>query len=106
MHRSSFKAQSLPFMMLFLAAGFLMYEFILQVLPGVMSAPFMHYLHLNAFEMGLAASFYYYSYGTMQLFAGAALDRYGARLTLCIAALLCALGTFCILMGQASGQLL
>ncbi len=76
------------------AALFYMYEYILQVSPGVMTNELMHDLKLNAVTLGATVSFYYYSYMPMQLPAGLLLDRFGTRRLMTCAILVCALGAW------------
>lgn len=76
-----------------IAGLFLAYEFILQVSPNVMTQQLMHSFGINAVALGTLVSFYYYSYAPMQLVAGLSYDRLGARNTLTLAILTCAVGT-------------
>lgn len=86
----------LPFAILTLAGLFLLYEFVLQVSPSVITHQMMEAFHVNAFVLGVTMSLYYYTYAPMQLFAGLSFDKYGARKTLTPAILVCALGTACL----------
>ena len=93
MSKSQHKNSYLPWLILALGAMFLLYEFVLQVAPGVMTSQLMSQYHVKAFELGTALSFYYISYGLIQLVAGACFDHFGARWTLFIALVICILGT-------------
>ncbi|MDF2867724.1 MAG: Major facilitator family transporter [Gammaproteobacteria bacterium] len=75
-----------------LAATFYLYEFALQISPSVMTHTLMRDLHVDALGLGLLSSFYYYTYAPMQLPAGILFDRFGLRLLLGLAVLLCAVG--------------
>lgn len=77
-----------------LAAMFYMYEFILQVSTAVMTNELMHDFSLNAAGLGAMTAFYYYAYTPMQLPAGLLYDRFGPRLLLTLAVLVCAIGAF------------
>jgi len=77
-----------------LAAMFYMYEFVLQVSPAVMTNELMRDFGLNAASLGAISAFYYYAYTPMQLPAGLLYDRYGPRLLITIAILICACGAF------------
>jgi MFS family permease len=75
-----------------LAACFYLYEFALQISPGVMTEALMHDLHIQGLGLGLLSSFYYYAYTPMQLPAGILMDRLGPRLLLTVMVAICAIG--------------
>lgn len=77
-----------------LAASFYLYEFVLQVAPGVMAAPMMQAFHVTAEGFGIISAFYFYAYAPMQLPAGVLFDRYGPRKLMTAALILCAVGSF------------
>ena len=85
--------KAFPFIVCGLAGLFLIYEFILQVCPSVMTHQLMDQLGIDALTLGTMMAFYYYSYSSMQLVAGLSFDRFGARKTLTLATLVCAIGT-------------
>lgn len=88
--------KSLGFIVCGFAGLFLIYEFILQVSPSVMTQGLMESFSINALTLSSAMAMYYYSYAPMQLFSGLSFDYYGARKTLTIATLACAIGTLLI----------
>lgn len=90
---SQVKQRLFAFTVCGIAGLFLAYEFILQVSPNVMTQQLMHSFDINAVALGTYISFYYYSYAPMQLVAGLSFDRLGARNTLTLAILTCAVGT-------------
>lgn len=75
-----------------LASSFYMYEFILQISPGVMTRELMHDFGLNAVSLSTMAAFYYYAYTPMQFPAGFLFDRFGPRRLMTAATLTCAIG--------------
>lgn len=77
-----------------LSAMFYLYEFVLQVSPSVMTTELMRDLGLNAASLGAMAAFYYYAYTPMQLPAGLLYDRFGPRILITAAILICASGAF------------
>jgi MFS family permease len=81
------------YLVFFLAASFYMYEFILQVAPGVMAEPMMKSFGVGAQGYGVISAFYFYAYAPMQLPAGVLFDRYGPRKLMTMAILLCAIGS-------------
>ena len=92
--RSEHSSRFMPVIVCTLAAMFYLYEFILQVSPGVMTHELMRDLHLNAAGLGAVAAFYFYAYTPMQIPAGMLYDRYGPRLLITIALMICASGAF------------
>lgn len=85
-----------------LAAGFYLYEFILQVSPAVMTQGMMRDFHVHAAGLGVIASAYFYSYAPMQIPAGMLYDRYGPRVLMTVAVVLCTLG--CIFFGLTESR--
>jgi MFS family permease len=75
-----------------LGACFYAYEFMLQVSPSVIADKLMHDLHIGAAGLGVVSAFYYYAYTPMQIPAGMLYDRFGPRLLMSIAILVCATG--------------
>jgi len=88
--------KSLGFIVCGFAGLFLVYEFILQVSPSVMTHGLMQSFGINALTLGSAMAMYYYSYAPMQLFSGLSFDYFGARKTLTLAIFTCAIGTLFI----------
>lgn len=83
----------MPYFVFLLATAFYLYEFILQVSPGVMAAPIMKTFGVSASGFGFISAFYFYAYAPMQVPAGLLFDRYGPRKLMTIAIILCALGS-------------
>lgn len=81
-----------PSIICLLGAMFYLYEFVLQVSPGVITKELMRDLHLNAAGLGTMAACYFYAYAPMQLPAGLLYDRFGPRRLMTIAILACAAG--------------
>lgn len=59
---------------------FYCYNYFLRVSPSVMQHHLMSALHINAYEFGALAAFYYYAYTPMQIPVGMIYDRFGARM--------------------------
>lgn len=91
------KHKLLALIVFVLASSFYLYEFILQVSPAVMTQGMMRDFHVHAAGLGIIASAYFYSYTPMQIPAGMLYDRYGPRLLMTIAVILCTLG--CLFFG-------
>lgn len=82
------------YLIFLLSASFYLYEYVLQVAPGVMAESMMKTFHVNAAGFGIISAFYFYAYAPMQLPAGLLFDRYGPRKLMTVALVLCALGSF------------
>lgn len=76
----------------FLASLFLFYEMALQVSPSIMTNQLMSEFGINASVLGIMASTYFYSYTAMQIPSGLLYDRFGTRVLITLATLVCALG--------------
>lgn len=82
----------LPWAIVLLGALFYCYEYFLRIAPSVMTTQLMGAYHIDAAQLGGMVAFYYFAYTPMQAVVGVLLDRYGARLLLSGATLVCALG--------------
>lgn len=67
------------------------YEFLLRLLPRLFYQDLVINFSLSPIDIGIIASLYYYSYSFTQLIVGPALDKWGPKITLIAATLLCAL---------------
>ncbi|MEN8236941.1 MAG: MFS transporter [Pseudomonadota bacterium] len=72
----------------FFAALFYAYQFLLRVSPGVMSDELVQVYAIDATQLGLLTSFYYYAYVGMQLPLGIIIDKMGSERIIAFAALL------------------
>ena len=77
-----------------LAAFYYCYEYLLRVTPSVMEGQLREHFNLSAAGFGFLSAFYYYAYVPLQVPVGVLLDRYGPRILLTLACLLCVIGTF------------
>lgn len=75
-----------------LASLFLFFEMALQVSPSIMTNQLMSEFQINASVLGMMASTYFYSYTAMQIPSGLLYDRFGTRLLITLATLVCSLG--------------
>jgi MFS family permease len=74
------------------SAVFFLYEFILQVSPGVMTHEIMRDFNVDAVYLGIISAAYYVAYTVMQIPAGILYDKFGPRSLLSVASLICAIG--------------
>lgn len=77
-----------------MGAVFYSYEFLLRILPSVMTSDLMQAHHLTTAGFGYLAATYYVIYTLMQLPVGLLIDRYGPRRLLLFASGICAMGSF------------
>ena len=75
-----------------LASLFLLYEMALQVSPSIMTNQLMYDFHIGAALLGAMIGIYFYSYAPMQVPAGFFYDRFGPRLLVTCATIICAVG--------------
>lgn len=90
---------SYPVLIMFLAAGFLFYKYVLQVYPSIIAEQLMEQFHLTGAGLGWLAATFYYSYMITQLFVGVLLDRFSTRWLTTAAIFACAAGV--LLFSQA-----
>lgn len=77
-----------------LGAIFYSYEYFLRISPSVMEHALREHFNLSATGFGLLSAFYYYAYVPLQIPVGVLLDRYGPRILITLACLICVIGTF------------
>lgn len=75
-----------------IGALFYCYAYFLRQFPTVMASEIINHFQINAALFGNLTAFYYYAYTPLQLPVGVILDRYGPRLVLSIASLICTAG--------------
>ena len=66
-----------------------------------MSAQLMHAYHLTATQFGNLIAYYYYIYTPMQIIVGILFDRFGTRILIALACLVCAIGTYLFSYGDS-----
>jgi len=88
----SFLKSAYPWFIVSCGMLFYCFNYFLRVSPSVMQNDLTHAFHINAYEFGALAAFYYYAYTPMQIPAGILYDKFGVRVVLCSACLLAALG--------------
>lgn len=71
---------------------FYCYNYFLRVSPSVMQNELTQAFHINAYQFGTLAAFYYYAYVPMQIPAGLLYDKFGVRFVLCGACLMAVMG--------------
>jgi MFS family permease len=76
-----------------LSAVFYAYGFFQRVAPSVMVDELMRDFAVSGALLGNLSAFYFYAYAGLQIPVGVALDRYGPRRVVTLAALLCGAGS-------------
>ena len=89
---SSFFASTYPWIIVCCGMLFYCFNYFLRVSPSVMQHDLTTAFHINAYQFGSLAAFYYYAYTPMQIPAGMIYDRFGVRFVLCFACLLAVIG--------------
>lgn len=87
-----------------MAAVFYFYEIMLLISPSFMTHEIERDFGANPTQIGHLGAFYFYAYAGMQIPVGLLMDRFGPRILLSLASLLCALG--CIIMSAAPTSLI
>ena len=76
------------------AAIFYWYEMILRAGASVMTQGIMDTFTINATQLGLLTTFYYYSYVLLQVPSGMLIDKIGPRVVITFSCILCTTGTW------------
>ena len=85
------------------AASFVFFQMVLQTFPSVMREGLVVDLSLNETGFGGLSSSFYYPYILLQVPAGIAVARFGARRVLICGALLCTVASFLFAVSQTAG---
>ena len=81
-------------MILCLSMGFLLYKYLLQIFPAVMTEQLQASFHLSAFQLGNLAACFFYAYFIMQIFSGPLLDRYALKYISSLSIIIAAIGAY------------
>ena len=76
------------------AALFVVYNYIQQVVPGVIATDLARDFHVNAAALGSLAAWFFYAYAVLQIPVGLAVDRFGPRWPLTFAIGIATAGSF------------
>ena len=83
-----------PALVIIFCALFLLYKYVLQVSPSVITEELMRAFDVAGFGLGNLAATFFYSYVVTQVFVGPLVDRFGTRCLTASAILLCAIGAW------------
>lgn len=82
------------------ATSFVLFQFYLQTMAGLMASEWQKDFHLSTTEVGALSGAFFISYVLMQIPVGLAYDRYGTRKILIAASLLLTVGIFSLTFSQ------
>ncbi len=88
------KISILGFSIWIIASLFFLYEFFLRTFLGTVADQVITQLHLTPERFALLGVAYFISYGVMQLPVGILVDRFGVKLVMLVAVLICSVATF------------
>lgn len=80
----------LPWLVWGIAASYFFYDYLQQMVPGVIGPALIQAFHVQAAALGILSAFYFYSYSIMQIPVGLIVDHFGPHRPLVIAALVAA----------------
>ncbi len=83
-----------PWAIIFLSAITLVYKYVMQVSPSVMTNQLMQAFHIYGAGLGNFAATFFYSYLIIQMFAGFLLDKYSIRGLTTIAIAISTIGVY------------
>lgn len=79
--------------MFFVSTLFFLYEFVIRVIPGIISDDLMLTFQIDAGSLGFMSSIFFFVYAFLQIPVGILFDKYSTKFLLFVACLLCSLGT-------------
>ncbi|HEV2690134.1 MAG TPA: MFS transporter, partial [Bryobacteraceae bacterium] len=83
----------LPWLIWVLAALFVVFNYVQQVVPNVIAADLSRAFNANGSTLGNIAAAYFYAYALLQIPVGLIVDRFGTRWPLVLAILMAGIGT-------------
>lgn len=86
-----------------LSALFVVYNYLQQVVPGIIAPDLLREFHVGAGELGSIAALFFYAYALLQLPVGLTLDRYGPHRPLAAAVFVAALGSVLFAFSPGAG---
>jgi len=87
------KSLLIPIITCIIASCFYIYDYILRVMPQAMAFQLMQDLKIDAGDLGVLSSLFFWGYAPMQIPCGMLFDRFSARKILTIGILLASLAT-------------
>jgi len=92
-----------PWIVWGLSALFVVYNYLQQVVPGIVAPDLVREFHVGAGELGTIAALFFYAYAILQIPVGLTLDRFGPRRPLAMAVCVAALGSLLFSVSSGAG---
>ncbi len=86
-----------------LSALFVVYNYLQQVVPGIIAPDLLREFHVGAGELGNIAALFFYAYALLQFPVGLTLDRFGPHRPLVAAVGVAALGSVLLAVSSGAG---
>jgi sugar phosphate permease len=102
--QSSLKPGFLPWLIWVLAAVFVVFNYVQQVVPNVIAVDLSQAFNASGSTLGNIAAAYFYAYALLQIPVGLIVDRFGTRRPLIIAILMAGIGTLGFARAHDSGS--
>ena len=102
--KASWRHPVLPWIIWAIGASYFFYDYINQVIPGIIGPSLIQAFQVPAAALGTLSAYYFYSYAVMQIPVGLIVDHYGPHRPLVIAALLAAGGNFLLARAGSFGE--
>ena len=93
-----------PWLIWVLAALFVVFNYVQQVVPNIIADDLSHSLNATAGTLGNIAACYFYAYAILQIPVGLIFDRYGTRWPLVLAIFAAGLGTLAFSQAPGAGS--
>ncbi len=90
--KATWKHPALPWIIWGIGASYFFYDYINQVIPGIIGPSLIQAFGVSAAALGTLSAYYFYSYAVMQIPVGLIVDHFGPHRALVVAALFAAGG--------------
>ncbi len=102
--KASWHHPVLPWIVWGIGASYFFYDYINQVVPGIIGPSLIQAFGVSAAALGTLSAYYFYSYATMQIPVGLIVDHWGPHRPLVIAALFAAGGNLLLAKAGSFGE--
>jgi sugar phosphate permease len=102
--KATWKHPMLPWIVWGIGASYFFYDYINQVIPGIIGPSLIQAFQVSAAALGTLSAYYFYSYAFMQIPVGLIVDHFGPHRALVVAALFAAGGNLLLAKAGSFGQ--